>query len=242
MPLSGGASAAELLAGRGSRTPRTRPAFVPPFPYALSFYRLWAYLIRYGAITIETRPKPYLYRGPLYIHASADIQTERNCMQADPEFRNAAWSVIRANLDGWEEMQHSCIVAVAQLVDIIPTESAVEEGLNAGEELFGDYSPGRSAWLLKDVLPVDPPVFCKGSNGLWVPQRDVCLQVDERLGGSAWRQPPQQSPLPVAVETREQVTVAASVEDPQERSETNLGLFTDAPASTSPQKPKKGRA
>lgn len=37
---------------------------------------------------------------------------------------------------------------------------------------YGDFTPGRYAWLLADVVPVDPPVPFKGGQGLtktWTP-------------------------------------------------------------------------
>ena len=38
---------------------------------------------------------------------------------------------------------------------------------------YGDFTPGRYAWLLADVVPVDPPVPFKGGQGLtktWTPE------------------------------------------------------------------------
>lgn len=32
---------------------------------------------------------------------------------------------------------------------------------------FGDYAPGRWAWLLRDVKPVNPPVVMKGAQGFF---------------------------------------------------------------------------
>lgn len=32
---------------------------------------------------------------------------------------------------------------------------------------YGDYRPGRFAWLLADIRPVDPPVTMRGHQGLW---------------------------------------------------------------------------
>lgn len=36
----------------------------------------------------------------------------------------------------------------------------------AGEELFGDFGPGRWAWLLDDVQPF-APIPCSGAQGIW---------------------------------------------------------------------------
>lgn len=38
---------------------------------------------------------------------------------------------------------------------------------------YGDFTPGRFAWLLADIVPVDPPVPFKGGQGLsrkWAPE------------------------------------------------------------------------
>jgi hypothetical protein len=32
---------------------------------------------------------------------------------------------------------------------------------------FGDYTPDRFAWLLRNVMPVPKPVLARGSLGLW---------------------------------------------------------------------------
>jgi activating signal cointegrator 1 len=32
---------------------------------------------------------------------------------------------------------------------------------------FGDYAPGRWAWLLRDVKPLNPPVAMKGHQGFF---------------------------------------------------------------------------
>ena len=36
-----------------------------------------------------------------------------------------------------------------------------------GQEPYGDFTPGRYAWLLDNVRPVDPPIPAKGRQGLW---------------------------------------------------------------------------
>jgi hypothetical protein len=35
------------------------------------------------------------------------------------------------------------------------------------ERAFGDYTPGRYAWLLKDVRHLPAPMAAKGKLGLW---------------------------------------------------------------------------
>lgn len=40
---------------------------------------------------------------------------------------------------------------------------------DSNEYAFGDYSPGRFAWLLADVKALPEPVECRGALGLWEP-------------------------------------------------------------------------
>lgn len=35
------------------------------------------------------------------------------------------------------------------------------------EQCYGDYTPGRWAWLLDDITPCDPPLSASGKQGLW---------------------------------------------------------------------------
>jgi hypothetical protein len=83
------------------------------------------------------------------------------------------------------------VVATCTLVDVVPTgdwpkwhlhvlrqrfggESWDDGQWNAAlsEGDYGDFTPGRFAWLLADVTPLDPPVPFKGGQGLtrkWSP-------------------------------------------------------------------------
>jgi hypothetical protein len=78
------------------------------------------------------------------------------------------------------------IVATCTLVDVAPVESIAwhpydgpdgarwwgsewQPGVvcvNDGQRPYGDFAPGRFAWLLEDVKPLDEPVPFKGGQGL----------------------------------------------------------------------------
>jgi activating signal cointegrator 1 len=127
---------------------------------ALSLTQPWASLVAIGAKRIETRSWRTSYRGPLAIHASKS---------------GLAWSNISANYlaalkDGGittiEELPFGKIVAICRLLDCIPTEEAILS-ISRREETFGDYSPGRWAWLLSDIEPLLEHVPAKGALGLW---------------------------------------------------------------------------
>lgn len=76
------------------------------------------------------------------------------------------------------------VVAIARLVDCFPTDHVGEllgwldttvllhDGphdvwVSDQEAAFGNYEPGRWAWLLGDVVPLPEPIPAKGAIGLW---------------------------------------------------------------------------
>jgi len=72
---------------------------------------------------------------------------------------------------------HQDALIVAKLEDTIAEIGATIAGLKGQrtqgepdaktERAFGDYSPGRWAWLLADVKPLTTPIPARGALGLW---------------------------------------------------------------------------
>lgn len=58
------------------------------------------------------------------------------------------------------------IVAVAEIVGCHRTED-IRDSLSEEELGVGDYSPGRYAWELINVEPIEPPIPARGYQGLW---------------------------------------------------------------------------
>ena len=154
---------------------------------ALTILQPWASLIACGAKKIETRSWGTKYRGPLAIHAGKNHNTP-HCAWEEP-FKT---ELIKADMmheclgGKWAfRLKHNgCIIAIAELVDcreiygrtcigserkpigaLLRNES---HGIEiVGNELaFGDYTPGRYAWILENVRPIDP-VPAKGMQRLW---------------------------------------------------------------------------
>ena len=80
------------------------------------------------------------------------------------------------------------LVAVARLVDCIPTEemgdnreSGVGSRVGWPELYWGDFSAGRYAWRLENVIPVNKPIPMNGRQGLFNIRIDV--KVD---AGPGW--------------------------------------------------------
>jgi hypothetical protein len=144
---------------------------------ALTLTQPYATLIAIGAKRIETRSWSTRYRGPLAIHAAKSLRPvggERGLVALcrDDVFAQA--------LKGRPLPPLGVIVAVCNLVGITNTEAVIDgyrvQRSDRGhvvyfsadsERAFGDYTPGRYAWLLADVRPIDPPIPATGRQGLW---------------------------------------------------------------------------
>lgn len=183
----------------------------------LTLTQPYATLIALSAKHIETRSWLTRYRGPIAIHAGAGLgpvggMRGLHDLAGSPPFFAALQPAMmrlrqRYNRDGvieeWPEFDAALlpigqIVAVANLVVCVPTESAryiggdhdgwsVEAGPRAGkrwpltdqERAFGDYSPGRWAWLLADICPLRTPLPYRGALGLRDLPPDVIAQLTE---------------------------------------------------------------
>lgn len=150
----------------------------------LTLTQPYATLVAIGAKLIETRSWDTRYRGPLAIHAAAGygkggVRAHKELCGTEPfcSVLNAAaarWLAERSDLRDMVEhpfMPMGAIIAVCRLTAIYRiTEQGVEDFCPqppANEIAFGDYSPGRYAWLLTDVHALATPIRCKGTLGLW---------------------------------------------------------------------------
>lgn len=139
---------------------------------ALSLYQPWASLVALGLKRMETRSWATPYRGPLAIAASKRFPAEARELCAEWPFYEAL------ELDGitsWRQLPTGVVIATCTLVACVPTQVVIK-GLHdargrfpftAHEDAFGDFSAGRYAWLLADVVKLPEPVPVRGSLGLW---------------------------------------------------------------------------
>jgi hypothetical protein len=130
---------------------------------AITLTQPYATAIALGIKRVETRGWRTDYRGPLAIHAS------RAWTKVERDFAATERGLGRLP----ERIPLGAVVCTARLVDCIPTEEAAlvisqDDVRRWGiEHIYGDYSPGRWAWLLDGVEPLPEPIFVRGSLGLW---------------------------------------------------------------------------
>jgi len=128
---------------------------------ALSLWQPWASLMADGLKTMETRGWRTPYLGPLCIHAAKRPLTriEKALMYE--------WSCKGLLPASWVdyELPLGAIVAVVNLKGCIHTELCTRNMEREGE--FGNYAPGRWAWLTTGLYKLETPLPCRGAQGLW---------------------------------------------------------------------------
>ena len=157
----------------------------------LTLTQPWATLVAIGAKKIETRSWSTSYRGPLAIHAAdglgpvGGLDGLADLIRREP-FKSALGDLIRdTQRPTWvttERLPRGAIVAACELIDcreVVENRTQVDnywrayEGLRAvlppdePERSFGDYTPGRYAWLLADIRALPEPIPARGQLGLW---------------------------------------------------------------------------
>jgi hypothetical protein len=130
---------------------------------ALSLYQPWASLVMLGAKRVETRSWRTTHRGPLAIHASSRFRQEgRSSCRREPFQRRLE----EAGLDE-ARLPLGVLLGTVRLLDCVPVEDIDLEALGGDETSFGDFTPGRYAWLLADPRPLPVPVPASGRLGVF---------------------------------------------------------------------------
>lgn len=139
----------------------------------LTLTQPWASLVAFGAKQIETRSWNTAYRGKLLIHAAKGYPKWAKEFASEPP--------VSVLLGRDYEYPRGAIVATCRLVSVLPTRDLQTNRFiqmdaaarSAGFEMteqereFGNYEPGRFAWLLADIKPVKKPILVNGALGLW---------------------------------------------------------------------------
>lgn len=147
---------------------------------AITLTQPWATLIAIGAKVIETRGWQTMYRGELAIHAAKGFPDHCVHLTYTDPFRR---HLMAAGFDTAADLPLGVIVARARLIEIYPTDDERCEGLlhNHGarpdERAFGDYTRGRFAWWLGDVIRLKDPIPCRGALMLWTVPDEIAAKV-----------------------------------------------------------------
>jgi hypothetical protein len=179
---------------------------------AITLHQPWASLVAVGAKTIETRSWSTRFRGPLAIHAglgkaAVDDPVWRACgaLTVDegiglyPTLSESGAVVATCQLvdvlpivAAWPGNDPCCWTEAAteprHYGDSVVAWTRAETGAlihrSTTDAPFGDFSPGRFAWLLDDVRAIRP-MPCGGRRQLWAWTTDepIDYAVDVNVAG-----------------------------------------------------------
>lgn len=173
---------------------------------AITLWQPWATLIALGLKKIETRSWPPPEVDPagtacqvwrkhgLAIHAARHTPTfELRWAFRNPYIRQALanYGITEGNWTGTAgSLPQGAIVAVATLTACAPTDQAGDRyPVTPLEQACGNYTPGRWAWLLGDVINLnDHPVAATGRQRIWTVPLHVVAQLN--LAADAWQRLP----------------------------------------------------
>lgn len=146
---------------------------------AIGLWQPWATLVAIGAKRIETRH----WHAPLgllgeriAIHATKagpPKYEERELYLVEEHFAAALAPALGCGTDPEAIMRALprgaivCTAVLARCTEITAARTAQLERTQPAEFAFGDYTPGRFAWVLDDVRPVAPPMPVRGGQGFF---------------------------------------------------------------------------
>ncbi len=134
---------------------------------ALTLTQPWASLMAAQQKTIETRSWPTRFRGEMVIHAAKGFPSHCKELCLTPKFATALCHRQPSDLPLSVGL---CVVRVIGCVGVEEMHKAefiLGRKPDAKELLFGNYAPGRFAWLTEFVKPMDDMRTVRGALGLW---------------------------------------------------------------------------
>ena len=124
----------------------------------LSLMQPWAHLFVNGNKKNETRTWQTSYRGELYIHASSKFNfSDLELCKQDKHFKKA--------IPDPSILITGAIIGKVKLINCLPT-TVVKKAITEEEKTFGDYSPGRFAWMAIEPQQIEP-IYFSGSLSIW---------------------------------------------------------------------------
>lgn len=140
----------------------------------LSIKEPWATLLVHGYKNIETRSWGTKQRGRILIHASKNMTRFEKEICKTPLFRE---TLQKCGINSPSDFHLGHIIGLATLSE---TKMIVKSSTNVPEQLrnavmnppsepelsFGDYTPGRCAWIMTEQKTITP-IEAKGSLGFW---------------------------------------------------------------------------
>ena len=131
---------------------------------AITILQPWAWLIATGKKHCETRSWKTNYRGEILIHAGKKNMTEAMLQTIVESAYMRRAGVFNT------KMVTGAIIGKAVLVNCVPIDVLLAKLImkqHPDEFAFGDFTPGRYAWVMENAELFDKPILASGKQGLW---------------------------------------------------------------------------
>ena len=132
---------------------------------AITLWQPWAQLCVLGVKRVETRGYNTNIRGQVAIHAAKKDVTEQFLIytpvwEKEYFYKNGIRLVAK--------LPRGVVVGTVEIVDCVPIEKLYGTQYDTPQErAFGDWSPGRYGWIMKEPVLFDKPVPAIGRQGFW---------------------------------------------------------------------------
>ena len=134
---------------------------------ALSVWQPWASLIVTGNKKIETRgwrAPPSIIGQRIAIASTKTVGREQRAAAGEPSF---LLHYADTGLPPLDDMPMGCVLGSVIVESCRAIDPELLDGLDAPEEAFGWYGPGRFVWFLTEPELFQQPVCARGGQGLW---------------------------------------------------------------------------
>lgn len=131
----------------------------------------WTSLLAEGKKRIETRSWRTNYRGEILLHAGKKDPLWGISMMTDEAWEKAMLALgLYEEFNRFERFPTGAIIGKANLVNCLQIDeltAALIKEQHPDEYEFGDFTPGRYAWVMTDPVLFDKPIPASGKQGLW---------------------------------------------------------------------------
>ncbi len=138
---------------------------------AITVIQPWATLLASGKKRIETRSWKTNYRGEILIHAGKKDPLWGISVMGEEAWAKALLAIGQHEaFDRFERFPTGAIIGKAKLVNCVQIDDLTAQLIreqHPDEYAFGDFTPGRYAWMMEDAVLFEKPIPASGKQGLW---------------------------------------------------------------------------